>query len=108
MESIVKDFNVASSTDDETIKETDKAIKQIQDILVKQGSGILNKKDKTDLKNCLAELARVGDELKHKLESETAGDNGKLHKQFELIKETCELSNIVLKRRKTILTPNSA
>ena len=50
MESVLKDFSIDSKSEEEVLKATDKALKEIQDLIIKQGSGVLKQSDKNNLK----------------------------------------------------------
>ena len=102
MKSVLKDLKLETKTEDDMediIKETDKGIRQIQEILVKQGTLVIKTNDKSKLKKYLTELVRVGEEMNNILSTVSSENTDKLQKQYDLIKETCELSSIVLKRK---------
>ena len=99
MESNLKQFSVMEETVHSLIVETDAAIKQIQDILIKQGAKGLKAKDKSNLKTHLIELARVGEELSGFISEESPVEEDKLRRQHSLIKEVCEMSNLAMKHR---------
>ena len=88
-------FNLSNKS--EILKETDKAIKRVQDILVKKSmSKALQDNKRKELRTLAKELSRIGNEIKDSLEDENLKNDKHIGRQYKLIKETCEYVSISL------------
>ena len=88
-------FNLSNKS--EILKETDKAIKRVQDILVeKSRSKALQDNKRKELRTLAKELSRIGNEIKDSLEDENLKNDKHIGRQYKLIKETCEYVSISL------------